>query len=319
MTAGLLLLLLSASPAWSQRPEVRVGLLTLEAEPGAEPALRRLSAAAPEILARVESQLGIRPARRYRIVLVPPGGPRDPEWIRIDDEAPPWAAAYMIPARRIGAIRIAQAARYPYGTLESTLAHEATHQLLHDAVAGRIPLWFNEGVSTFQGRRWSLDDMFVYTTSLVTGHLPALSELNEYFQGSASQAQLAYAASFAFVSWSVNRHGESLMREVIEAARTRPFEEAWRAVTGIPLADAERVWRRGTLLRYRWLPLLGASSTLWLGITLLAIAAGVRKRARVRKLREQWEREEREPVPDDLAGAEDLAPGDDPGPRPPPT
>src|SRR5262245_28327491 len=52
----------------------------------------------------------------------------------IDRAAPPWAAGYMIPSLRLGAVRLAQASQYPYGTLESALAHEATHMLLHDAV-----------------------------------------------------------------------------------------------------------------------------------------------------------------------------------------
>lgn len=299
-----------AAPSPAQpRATARIGLMSLEAEPGAEPALRRLAPAAPTILARLEAQLGVRPARLYRMVLVPPAGIRDPEVARIDASAPNWAAGYLLPDHRFGAIRVAQAGRYPYGTLEAVLAHEATHQLVHDSGA-RVPLWFNEGVATRLGRRWNLDDAFLYATSLLTSHLPALTDLDAWFQGDDREAQLAYAASFEFVSWASSRHGERLVRDVLHAARTRPFGEAWRAVTGSSLADDERAWRRGTLFRYRWLPLLGASSTLWLGVTALALAAGVRKRARARRVREQWAREEAAGAGDPFEGEWAAAPSD---------
>jgi len=293
--------LLAAVLAWTApalaadvRPHARIGLLGLEAAPGAEPAWRRLTIAAPGILSQVEADLGVHPTRYYQIVLISPTGPHDPGLQRLDDEAPPWAAAYMVPRLRVGVIRVAQAARYPYGTLEATLAHEATHLFLDDAVGGRIPLWFNEGVATLQGRRWSLEDMVVSTTALLTSRLPALAELDEYFHGSDSEAQLAYSASFGFVSWATHRYGPAFLREVLRGARTRPFADAWQAAAGRSLADDEKSWRLGAVLRYRWLPLLTASSTLWLGITLLALAAGVRKRSRIRKLREQWDREDTE-------------------------
>jgi hypothetical protein len=287
-------LAMAADDAPSTRPKTRIGLLGLEAAPGAEPAWRQLSIAAPRILRQVETELEIHPARYYRIVLVGPLGPRDPELERLDNEAPPWAAAFMVPRLRIGVIRIAEASRYPYGTLEATLAHEATHQLLDDAVGGRIPLWFNEGVATLQGRRWSFQDMVVHSTSLLTQRLPPLAEMDAAFHGDDAQAQLAYSASFGFVSWARSRHGPAFVRDVLREVRTRRFEAAWRHVAGRSLDEDERAWRRVTVLRYRWLPIVTASSTLWLSITLLALAAGVRKRARVRRLREQWDREDAE-------------------------
>jgi len=60
------------------------------------------------------------------------------------------------------------------------------------------------------------------------------------------------------------------------------------------LPEAEAQWRRASLIRYRWLPVLTASSTLWILITLLSIVVGGYRRAQQRRLRERWEREERE-------------------------
>jgi len=269
-----------------------VGLLSLEAPAGHERVLSSLASRAAEILPRVEEDLGIRAKRRYRMVLIPTGLHRDSALARLDALAPPWAAGFMMPSQRLGAIRAAQAARYPYGTLESVLAHEVAHLLLHDAAAQRLPPWFQEGVATWVGRRWSLEDAMVYSGALLTTSLPRLAELEGFFDASAGEARLAYATSFSFVSWSIGRHGPTLPREVVRAAHTLPFAEAWRAVTGGSLADAEASWRRSSLIRFRWIPALMASSTLWIGITFLAVLAGIRRRARARRVREQWAREE---------------------------
>src|SRR5438105_2720215 len=274
----------------------RVGLLSLEGPPESERAVHSLAARAAVILPQVESSLGLRPARLYRMVLVPALGLRDSTLARMDEAAPEWAAGYMIPARRIGAIRIARAAQYPYGTLESVLAHEPTHLWLYDAARGRLPLWFDEGVATWEGRRWSPEDAWIYARGLLTSDLPRLADLDTLFHATASEAELAYAASFAFVSWNAHRHGPALLPRVLAESRTRPFALAWQAAAGEPLAQSEASWRRDSLIRYRWLPLVTASSTIWGLVALLAAWAGVLRRARARAFRERWrEEEEREP------------------------
>jgi hypothetical protein len=53
-------------------------------------------------------------------------------------------------------------------------------------------------------------------------------------------------------------------------------------------------WRRASLIRYRWIPVLTASSTLWVLITLLSLVVGARRQAAMRRTRERWAREERE-------------------------
>lgn len=266
----------------------RVGLLSVEGPPQAERAVRALAIRARVILPQVESGLGVRPTQLFRIVLVPAGGLRDSALARMDQAAPPWAAGYMFPEQRIGAIRIALAAHYPYGTLEAVLAHETTHLLLHDVGPRRLPLWFEEGVATWQARRWSPEDMWIYARLLLTSDLPPLAGLDSAFHASAGEAELAYAESFAFVSWNVNRHGPELVPRLLRELKTRPFATAWETVTSAPLEQAETSWRRESVIRYRWIPLLTASSTLWILVALLAAWAGVRKRARARAMREQW-------------------------------
>jgi hypothetical protein len=283
------------------RLRLDVDLCTIEAPAGAEPALRSLSARAPAILERVETDLGCRPAARYRFVLIPPGVPTDPDVRALERSAPPWAAGFVLRGARLGAIRVAEAARYPYGTLESVLAHESCHVLLQDAVPAGLPLWFEEGVATREGRRWSMEDVLAYSGAVLADDLPSLDELSADFQGpSEERVRRAYAASFAFVGWA-SRDRESLVRDVVRAARGRPFAAAWRSVTGAPLADAEGRWRHQALVRYRWIAALTASSTLWIALSLLAMVAGIVRRRRARLARAEWERREQDlPLDDGL-------------------
>jgi hypothetical protein len=286
------------------RLRVPVGACIIEAPPAARVQLEALAERAKTILPRLEAALGVRPAGPFRILLIPPGRSDDPEITALDAAAPRWAAGFMQPRRRLGGIRLALADRYPYSDPASVLLHEAVHMLLFDATAGGVPRWFEEGVATGFERAWGLRDIVVQSSSLLTGRLPALAELDAAFEASDTRARAAYAASFDFVSWTVRQHGEGVVRDIVRAAAHRPFAEAWEEATGKSLARSEAEWRRGSLLLYRWIPALTGSTVLWGGITLLALAAGARRRARSRAIRECWEAEDRWEM-EDAWGARD--------------
>jgi len=276
-----------------ERLRVQVGACIIEAPPGARVHLEALAARAAVILPRLESSLGTTPAGPYRILLIPPGRSDDPEIAALDASAPAWAAGFLQPRRRVGGIRVARADRYPYSDLASVLLHEAAHMLLFDAAGGGLPRWFEEGVATGLARDWGLRDIVVQSSSLLTGRLPALRDLDPAFDASDTRARAAYAASFDFVSWTVRQHGEGVVRDIVRAAARRPFAEAWEEATGTTLARSEADWRHSSLLLYRWIPVLTGSTVVWGGITVLALAAGARRRARSRAIRERLEAEDR--------------------------
>src|SRR6266581_1912143 len=275
---------------------ITVGDCVLEAPPAERGRLLVLAGRAKTLLPRVETELGARAAAPYQIALIPPGTPTDPILRDLDAQAPPWAAGFMIPGHRSGAIRIAEADRYPHADLSSVLAHEATHMLLFDAAGPGLPRWFGEGVATGIERDWGMRDVLVYSSSVLTGRLPPLAELDAAFGASDDRARAAYAASFDFLSWTVKTYGRGVVRDIVREARVRPFPEAWQAATGVPLDRSETDWRRGSLLLYRWVPALTGTTALWTGITLLALVAGARRRARTRRILEAWQAEG-EPAP----------------------
>jgi len=276
-----------------ERFRVRVGACIIEAPPAARVHLEALAARAATMLPRLEASIGAQPAGPYRIVLIPPGRSDDPEIAALDASALPWAAGFVQPRRRVGGIRVARADRYPYSDVASVLLHEAVHMLLFDAAGGGLPRWFEEGVATGFERDWGLRDIVVQSSSLLTGRMPALADLDAAFDASDTRARAAYAASFDFMSWTVRQHGEGVVRDIVRAARRQPFADAWAEATGTSLARSEAEWRRGSLLLYRWIPALTGSTVLWGGITMLALAAGARRRARSRAIRARFETEER--------------------------
>lgn len=282
------------------------GLCLLEAPKELSPVLDRLADQAVPLLERVATELGMEPAAPYRIFLIPrvlpvagsapdPGVSGRPSLRDLDRMAPEWAAGFLLPARRLGAIRLAEADRYPHSDLGSVLAHEATHMILFDAAGDNLPRWFGEGVATGIERSWGMRDILVYSSSLLTGRLPPLAELDVAFDASDDRARAAYAASFDFILWSVKRYDEGVIRRIVREAGYRPFPEAWQAATGVTLESSEAEWRRGSLFLYRWVPALTGTTALWSGITLLALFAGARRRARSRAILERWENEDRPP------------------------
>ncbi len=271
---------------------VVVGDCTLEAMPRHAAILNALAADAHEILPRLERDLGVRPGAPYRIILIPPGELSDPELAGLDAAAPAWAAGFIIPSMRVGAIRMSRAQIYPYGDLTAVFTHEVAHILMRDAAGDRLPRWFSEGVATGVERAWGLRDIFVFTSSVLTGRLPTLREMNRSFRASASEARVAYVGSFDFVSWARRKYGPEIIPAILREASERPFAEAWQGATGSSLASSEAAWRRGSLMLYRWVPALTGTTTLWIGVTLLTFFAAARRRARSRAILDRWDAED---------------------------
>lgn len=294
LTAGLLLLPLLPSAVASDRIQVQVGACTLEAPARFRDDLYHLAQQAEHLFPKLEKDLGVAPIAPYRIVLIPPE-PVDEELRQLDAAAPAWAAGFWISSRRIGAIRLSRVTRYPHDDMTSVLVHEVAHMLLHDATDGRLPRWFGEGVATWEGRRWGLRDLFVYSTGLLTHRLPPLLELDQMFRGSGPRARVGYAASFDFVGWTVRRYGRDVLPRILREARRRDFADAWKEATGTSFAAAEASWRRRSLLWYRWLPALLGTTPLWIAISLLTLVAAARRRARSREILARWGEEDVEP------------------------
>jgi hypothetical protein len=224
---------------------------------------------------------------------------------------PPWVSGYAYGAEGVIVLLPARTPSYPDSSLEELVRHEVAHVLAERAVGGRpLPRWFHEGVAMIAGSSWGLDDRSRLTATMIGGiggGEVSLDELERQFSGGRGSTVNAYAIAGAFVNRLLDQEGDGVVARILAGVgRGLPFEDAFREATGSALADAERsFWRRETLW-YRWVPILTSSVTLWMLITLLAMWAMGKRRARDAALRRMWEEEDRR-----LAAVE--APPPDPG------
>jgi MYXO-CTERM domain-containing protein len=167
------------------------------------------------------------------------------------------------------------------------------HVLTARAAGGRpLPRWFDEGLAMIAGGTWGADDHARFLLELMVEPGVPLARLDSRFAGTQRQVAGAYAVAGTFVRDLVQRSGAGAPGRILAAvAAGTPFPAAFQAGAGTTLGAAEAdFWRRHSL--QRWLPLATSSTTLWLGITLLALLAARRRRRRDAALRALWEEED---------------------------
>jgi len=213
------------------------------------------------------------PGPPIHVVLAPESSP-------MAKSAPSWVSGYTDGVSNVVVLLPERTPSYPDGGLEEVLAHEVAHVLIYRASGGRrIPRWFNEGVAMLAGRSWRLRDQTQLALGLLSGEKVPLSKLDDLFEGDRWQVERAYALSGALVQDLLDRYGTGLPSALFSrVAQGLAFEEALRRTTGATLFDVgESFWARQSVLK-RWLPVITSTAVLWLGISLLAVVAAVKRR-----------------------------------------
>lgn len=311
MTArrAILLLVLFLLPALPVPALAQVPQLLVEAPPALEQVAARIRSLAPGRLEDASRLAGLfRAGPPVRVILAPEGSP-------LAASVPPWVSGFADPAAGVVVLMPARAPSYPDSSLDDLLRHEVAHVLIGRAAGGRpVPRWFQEGLAMIAGQSWGLEDRGRLTLALFADRRVPLSELDGHFAGGQGTVQRAYTVAGAFVRDLVERHGPRAPGEILSGlADGLSFPEAYRRATGETLAAAEdSFWDRQTFW-YRWVPLLTSSVTLWLAITLLAVGAMAKRRARDAAQRRLWEEEEEERLAAAAMQARPL-----PMPAPPP-
>ena len=182
---------------------------------------------------------------------------------------------------------------YPYDSLESVVRHEVTHLAL-DARAGgaALPRWFHEGVATSVDSGWKTAARFQLLLAMLSR--PDTAELTRLFVSpSESDMARAYLLSARLVHDLREQYGPGVIGAVARrVASGMPFDEAFRAETGMaPDAAADAAWagyRRWTA----WVPTVTSPSAAWTLILVLAVVAFVVQRRRRVRRRGRWDDEE---------------------------
>jgi len=255
---------------------------------GPDPAKSRIRELVPSAQASVEVRLG---PVDWRGLTIHVQTRRAPATGRV---GPPWAAAWAIPARGRIVIRTDRIGPYPYSSERQVLTHELVHIAVHRLRRdGAVPRWFDEGLSMSIARELGPRDALQLAIALLTDPDVTLDSLDGRFLGDQREVQTAYALSFSFLRWLERSHDVDVGRRILMAvARGHAFPDAVHRVTGQRLLMLAADWQRHVILRWRWIPLATSATTLWLGISLLAVAAWARIRRRNRRRLEQMELDE---------------------------
>lgn len=242
---------------------------------------------------RVIADIGVDFAEKTEIRLCPtleafreaqPGGTR----------IPIWAIGVAYPAENVIVLRSPRAVKGSRIDLVDVFAHEFSHIALGRALAGvTVPVWLNEGLAIYEAREWTFSRISVLTSASLMDRLIPLRVLTLSFPAEEGPAELAYAESFMFISFLINKVGrEAFQRLIRDYTRYGDLERALRRGTGMSIADLEERWLVYLKLRVSWIPIITSVSTLWFIAALIFVYGYARKKRQAERRMKEMEKEE---------------------------
>lgn len=186
--------------------------------------------------------LGRRTPGPLRLIVVPDGRQLDS---LSSGRAPAWGAGVALPGARTILLRADR------DDLYGTLRHELAHLALHQAVKGRVPLWFDEGYASWAAGEWDRLGVLDLNLAVVRGAIPDLRSLDGALRGSATTADAAYALAVSVVTELARRNPSGSLTPLLQRLEAgEDFEAAVRATTGLTMAQFDTEWRRTVRRRY---------------------------------------------------------------------
>jgi len=263
--------------------------LEIESPPELAPFRARLAAWHKERVADILSLVGLpQPGAPIRIVLATEAS----EWAR---DVRPWVAGFAVESVGLIVLFPDRSPAYPDDNFDDVFRHELTHVLVWRAAGGEpVPRWFDEGLAMAAERDRRFKDQTELLYQLLTGSSTTLVQLNALFAGGRNEQIRAYAIAGAIVHDILQRHGRQAGSQILARVRTgASFDDACRAATGLTLESLEAAFWRRQRIWTMWLPIVGSSTTLWLGITFLALLAIYMRHRKNREIEKRWEEEDR--------------------------
>lgn len=209
---------------------------------------------------------------------------------------PRYASGVAYPSRGLVLMTLSDPETSERPDVEAILVHELSHIALHRAVLGNhTPRWFDEGVAIYQARERSFERTRVLWGGTVGDQLMSFEQLSDGFPNRPRGVNLAYAQSADFVSWLRARpDGHAKFRAVIQRLRDgQSFQTALERTYSASMTRLEIDWHDSLAERFKALPLLFGSGTLWVFAALLIVVAYARKRQKSKVKFDEWEEEDR--------------------------
>jgi hypothetical protein len=186
--------------------------------------------------------LGRRTPGPLQLIVVPDGSQFDS---LSSGRAPEWGAGIALPGARTILLRADR------DDLYGTLRHELAHLALHQAVKGRVPLWFDEGYASWAAGEWDRLGVLDLNLAVVRGAVPDLRGLDGALRGSASTADAAYALAVSVVTELARRNPSGSLTPLLQRLEAgEDFDAAVLATTGLTMSQFDTQWRRAIRQRY---------------------------------------------------------------------
>jgi len=289
-----LLLTLSATASAADYQTVENDRFVIRFVAGDSAIARELERESGEIRRKIIADIGVDFPEKTQIVISPsveqfqkdqPGG----QWL------PLWAAGVAYPERNLIILRSPKSVKKGRVDMREIFIHEFTHVALGRALKGEeAPVWLSEGLAMYESREWNFSRHAVLTEAVLTGRLIPLRVLTLSFPAEEHAAELAYAQSFIFISFIINKIGRNAFHQfIMNYGRSGDLESSLRRAVGMDLDDLEKKWLSYLKLRTSWIPIIVSATTLWFLASLIFIYGYFRKKRIVRLKLRQWEEEER--------------------------
>ncbi|MEO8250876.1 MAG: peptidase MA family metallohydrolase [Chloroflexota bacterium] len=209
----------------------RIGDATVHWYGGAEAQARHFGKITADAAAAAETLLGHKLAGPVDIFVY---ASHDDFFGALGPGAREWTGAATFPALRTIFMWL-QGGSSSY--LETTMTHEVTHVVFHDATANAFhdpATWFNEGLAVWSEQHTA--DPEAATVRSATGSgLLAFDGISESFPIGDQAARLAYAEGATMVSMIIDRYGRGAIAKIAAAWRDGAGDaEALEAGTGVP-------------------------------------------------------------------------------------
>jgi len=186
--------------------------------------------------------LGRRTPGPLQLIVVPDGRQLDS---LSTGRAPAWGVGIALPRARTILLRADR------DDLYRTLRHELAHLALHQAVKGRVPLWFDEGYASWAAGEWDRLGVLDLNLAVVRGSVPDLRSLDGALRGSATTADAAYALAVSAVTELARRNPAGSLTPLLQRLEAgEDFDAAVLATTGLTVSQFDTEWRRTVRRRY---------------------------------------------------------------------
>lgn len=130
----------------------------------------------------------------------------------------------------------------------ATLFHEYTHAVIRGITKGNCPVWLNEGLAEYEGRKEFDPPLKEFAAQWKNDEIPTFASLEGSFARlSGKDALIAYEQSYAMASFMVNAYGlnkiQDLLHELGKGLSFLPAVEKAFSDYQLTFADIEREWR----------------------------------------------------------------------------